>query len=128
MPEMNEWQRAKQIWSVLVFAAREQKVLSYEMIAQMTGMANECGRELGHIYHYCENQRRKGKKLPSLNLIAVQKASGRPGHGCPEEFKDLPAEQSRVFLFNWLEHGVPTVEDFQKARQEATEKESAVLA
>jgi hypothetical protein len=49
MTQMKSVQRALQYWSVLVFAAREQKVVSYEMLAQMTGMANIAGRELGYL-------------------------------------------------------------------------------
>ena len=30
-------QRAQQFWSLLVFAAREQKLISYSMLAQVTG-------------------------------------------------------------------------------------------
>jgi hypothetical protein len=40
---MTSTERAQQFWSVLAFAAREQKVVSYEMLSQMTGMANNCG-------------------------------------------------------------------------------------
>ena len=61
---MTTWQRAQQFWSVLVFAAQEQKVISYETLGLMTGMANNSGRELGHIYFYC-----KHNDLPSLNLL-----------------------------------------------------------
>lgn len=115
------WERAQQYWSVLAFAAREQKVVSYEMLSQMTGMAVEAGRELGHIYFYC-----KRKKLPLLNLLAINKASGRPGEGCPADMADLPAEQARVFMYDWLEHGVPSIEEFQEAR--GAEKRDRVAA
>jgi hypothetical protein len=79
---MKDTERAQQFWSVLVFAAREQKILSYEMLSQMTGMANECGRELGYIFYYCERN-----ALPLLNLLAVSKKSGRPSQGCPADLK-----------------------------------------
>jgi hypothetical protein len=108
---MTSQERAQQLWSVLVFAAREQKVVSYEMLAQTTGMANECGRELGYIFYYC-----KRNKLPLLNLLAVQKATGRPGDGCPADLSDLPAQQARVFIYDWLKHGMPRVEEFDEAR------------
>jgi alkylated DNA nucleotide flippase Atl1 len=101
-PQMTTYQRALQFWSVLVFAAREQKVISYEMLSQMTGMANEQGRELGHILHYCEQQ-----KLPLLNLLAVRKDTGRPDKDCGADLTDLPAQQARVFVYDWLKHGVP---------------------
>ncbi len=108
---MTSSERAQQFWSVLVFAAREQKVVSYEMLSQMTGMANECGRELGYIFYYCRRH-----KLPLLNLLAVSKDTGRPGEGCPAELVDLPAQQARVFIFDWLKHGAPKPEEFEQAR------------
>jgi len=106
--------RAQQFRSVLAFAAREQKIVSYEMLHQMTGMAQECGRELGHIYYYCVAQ-----KLPLLNLLAVSKDSGKPGAGCPANLAELPAQQTRVFIYDWLKHGAPTAEDFKKCRESA---------
>jgi hypothetical protein len=108
------WERAQQFWSVLVFAAREQEVVSYEMLAQMTGMAQECGRELGHIYYYC-----KKNKLPFLNLLAINKSTGRPGEGCPVDPADLPAEQARVFVYDWLKHEVPSTQALEEARKAA---------
>jgi hypothetical protein len=109
---MDTWQKAQQIWSVLAFAAREQKVVSYEMIGDMTKMANEMGRELGHIFYYCQN-----RGLPLLNLLAISKGTGRPSEGCPADLSDLPAQQARVFVHDWLKHGVPSVEQLQEARK-----------
>src|SRR5262249_4893537 len=103
--------RAQQFWSVLVFAAREQKVVSYEMLSQMTGMSNTSGCELGHIFYYCKHH-----KLPLLNLLAVSKETGRPGEGCPADLSDLPAQQAKVFGYDWLKHGVPKLDEFEEAR------------
>ncbi len=114
---MTTYERTQQIWSVLVLAAREQKVLSYEMLGDMTGMANEMGRELGNIYYYCVRN-----KLPLLNLLAINKETGRPGEGCPADLSDLPAQQNRVFVYDWLKHGVPKTEDFEEARKSRTGK------
>jgi len=108
---MTSEQRAQQIWSVLVFAAREQKVVSYEMLSQMTGMANTCGRELGHILSYCKHE-----QLPLLNLLAVRKDSGRPDDDCGVSLADLPAQQARVFVFDWLSHDASRFEKFLAAR------------
>jgi alkylated DNA nucleotide flippase Atl1 len=119
---MTSEERAQQFWSVLVFAAREQKVVSYEMLSQMTGMANTSGRELGHILYYC-----KHNKLPLLNLLAVSKDSGKPGDGCPADLSDSPAQQARVFVYDWLKHGVPKVEEFEAARA-AQEKSKVATA
>ena len=116
---MTSTERAQQFWSVLAFAAREQKVVSYEMLAQLTGMANESGRELGYIFYYC-----KRNDLPLLNLLAVKKETGRPGKGCPADLTDLPAQQARVFIYDWLKHGVPSTEQFEAARKAEDGKRS----
>jgi hypothetical protein len=110
---MTSEQRAQQIWSVLVFAAREQKVVSYEMLSQMTGMANTCGRELGHILSYCQQN-----KLPLLNLLAVRKDSGRPDDDCGASLTDLPAQQARVFVYDWFSHDASRFEKFLETRAE----------
>jgi hypothetical protein len=109
---MDTYERAQQYWSVLALAAREQKVLSYGMLSDLTGMANEAGRELGHIYYYCVHH-----KLPLLNLLAIGKENGRPSDGCPANLTDLPAQQARVFVYDWLKHGAPSAEDFKLARE-----------
>ena len=114
---MDTYERAQQFWSVLAFAAREQKVVSYEMLHQLTGMAIESGRELGHIFYYCQSH-----DLPLLNLLAVSKGSGKPGHGCPANLADLPSQQARVFVYDWLKHGAPTPDDFRKATAAETVK------
>lgn len=119
---MTNPERAQQFWSVLVFAAKEQKVLSYEMIGQMTGMAQiGAGQPLGYIYYYCKHH-----KLPLLNTLAISKETGRP---TPDILKDvdLPGEQARVFVYNWLSHGVPSTQSLEDARtaEEATVAEAA---
>ena len=92
---MTNPERAQQFWSVLVFAAREQKVLSYAMIEQMTGMVKQgAGTPLGYIYYYC-----KRHKLPLLNTLAINQETGKPGLDFLKDV-DLLAEQARVFVFN----------------------------
>jgi hypothetical protein len=80
------------------------------------------GRELGHIFYYC-----KAHKLPLLNLLAVSKESGRPGDGCPAELSDLPAQQARVFIYDWLKHGVPKIDEFEDARAAEEGKVAAAV-
>lgn len=103
-------QRAQQFWSVLVFAAREQEVVSYSMLSQMTGFPEASGDVLYYIYCYC-----KRHQLPSLNVIVIDPASGRPAHDCPGDSSDLSAQQLRVFLYDWLNHPAPSDEMFNEA-------------
>jgi hypothetical protein len=96
-----------------VFAAREHKCLGYPEIAKMTGMAlSGVGGPLGYIYYYCN-----AKELPLLNLLAISQETGVPGDGCPADLSDLPAQQARVFVYDWLRHSVPSVEALEDARK-----------
>src|SRR5690349_20522113 len=102
---MTDGQRAQQFWSVLAFAAREQKLVSYKMLWQLTGMAKVgVGGPLGHISAYCLRDRTK----PQLNLIAVSEDGGKPEAEFLKDV-DLAIEQPRVFVYDWFSHGAPTV-------------------
>jgi len=114
-------QRAQQFWSVLVFAAREQTVLSDSMLSQMTGFREDPGMVLYYIYCYC-----KHNHLPPLNTIVIDPDTGRPGGRCPCDLRDVSAQQSRVFLYDWLNYPVPSEDMFRDAlAQEEEELERA---
>jgi hypothetical protein len=109
-PQMTEFQRSVQLWSVLAYAAKMQQVLSYETLAKLTGMAPiGQARPLGNIWFYC-----KQNDLPSLTSIVVNQRTGNP----PDDIggEDLSTTQRRVFIFDWLSHHIPSVQDFENAR------------
>ena len=107
---MTNGERALQFWSVLALAVSQQKVVSYNMLFQFTGMAKVgVGKPLGHIAAYCE---RKG--LPLLNLLAISEDGGKP----EAEFLqgvELLSQQSRVFVHDWRSVGAPKVEELESA-------------
>jgi hypothetical protein len=115
-------QRAQQAWSVLTFAAREQKVVSYSLLSQITEFPETASSVLHYIYCYC-----KQHHLPPLNVIVIDPATGRPGDECLRDVRDLPAQQSRVFLYDWLNYPVPSDEMFKEAmvREEELERADA---
>lgn len=113
-------QRAQQFWSVLVFAALEQKVISTSMLSQMTGFTEDPAIVLYYIHSYC-----KQYQLPPLNVIVVDPATGRPGDEFPRDLRDLSAQQSRVFLHNWLQHPAPSDAIFREVMQKEVELERA---
>src|ERR1035437_752884 len=103
-PQMTEFQRSVQLWSVLAYAAKMQQVLSYETLAKLTGMAPiGQARPLGNIWFYC-----KQNDLPSLTSIVVNQRTGNP----PDDIggEDLSTTQRRVFIFDWLSHHIPSVQ------------------
>ena len=71
---MTNAQRAMQFWSVLVQAARTQQVLSYDMMAKMTGLPRwTMTRPLGKILAYCQQN-----ELPLLTSIVLEQSTGNP--------------------------------------------------
>jgi hypothetical protein len=134
---MTHEQRAVQIWSVLVLAARNQQILSYQLLESITGVPKfTVAPILGKVESYCDNH-----KLPKLTALVVNQKQGVLGYlfpgylGTPvhldhpehketsedpnttvymDLFKmDLFKEQSRVFVFDWLTHGAPSDADFE---------------
>ena len=113
-------QRAQQVWSVLAFAAREQKVVSYSLLSQITEFPEATSSVLHYISCYC-----KQYHLPPLSLIVIDPDTGRPGDECLRDVRNLSAQQSRVFLYDWLDHPVPSDEMFQEAIAKEEEQERA---
>jgi hypothetical protein len=115
-------QRAQQFWSLLAFAAGEQKVVSYSMLSHMMEFPEMAGSVLHYIYCFCRQH-----QLPHLNLIVIDPDTGRPGDECLCGIRDLSAQQARVFVYDWLNHPVPSEEMFQEAmaKQEDLERADA---
>jgi hypothetical protein len=106
-------ERAAQIWPVLALSARSRQILTYDMVAQLTGVARQgLGQVLEPIQSYCLLNR-----LPALTSLVVKKKSGLPGIGFIAAEK-VPREQLRVFEHDWLAHGCPTPEAFESAVRE----------
>ncbi len=121
-PVMDNPRRALQLlWSLLVLAARTQTILSYGMIAKMTGLANEHPAPLGHLAFYCMRE-----KLPLLSSLAVSR-SGNP-EGDFYEGMDIAAEHRSCFVYDWLKHGVPTLEQLEEAFEASEEIKKRYLA
>ena len=110
---MKRPEQAAQIWSVLVYAARIQQILSYTTIQKMTGIpAVAQGRVLKLIQRYCEHN-----KLPRLNSLAVNQEEGLPGEGYHGDFKDIVTifqDQAKVFVYDWFKGDPPKPEDLEK--------------
>ena len=111
-------QRAVVIWSILLLAARMQRVLTYGEIEGFTGfMAVGQGEILFLIYLYC-----KSKGYPELNSLAVSQETGFPGGnypGSPKTATDFLIERARVFAYGWSAKDKPSAEDFRAAQSDA---------
>jgi hypothetical protein len=107
---MTQSEQAVLIWPVLALAARTQQILSYSDLQGLTGIARQgLGTPLGLIHAYC-----KRREFPLLNSIVVNRETGRPGEGFPENMPpvEVMVEQARVFVFDWSSRDKPRSSDF----------------
>jgi len=104
---MTEHDRAAQLWSLLVLAARNQQVLSYVNLQQLTGIPQQSiSKLLVPVQDYCERH-----KLPPLTSIVVNEPTGMPCQSLMDE-KEIFGAQARVFVYDWLHLRAPSPEDF----------------
>ena len=75
---MTRFQRAVQIWSLLVCAAKDRRTYTYGQLASEFGMgsAGVMAQFLGPIMYYCRKQ-----QLPPLTVLVVNQDTGLPGSG-----------------------------------------------
>ncbi|SIN72553.1 hypothetical protein [Halodesulfovibrio marinisediminis] len=112
---MTKYQRALQIWSILICAARERKSYTYGEIARILGVgrADFIGTYLGPIMYHCDEV-----GYPALTVLVVRKDTGCPGEGLITVSEDeLDIERERVFKFNWFALEPPQIEDFEETDQ-----------
>jgi len=110
---MTPAERAAQIWSVLALAAHNRQVLTFNMIAKLTGVPSR-GLEkcLEPIESYCLVH-----NLHPLTILVVNEKTGMPGVGYIAAHK-IPGAQQEVFKFDWLAYGGPSPADFDSAISE----------
>ena len=100
------------IWPLLVFAAENRKVLTYDLLGRLIGApATDLGRFLEPIQSHCIL-----KGLPPLTSIVVDARTGVPGEGFIAA-DNLPQAQAETFLFDWLAVPVPSKDDYRSAVQ-----------
>ena len=98
------------IWPLLVFAAQNRRVLTYDLLGRLIGApATDLGRFLEPIQSHCIL-----KSLPPLTSLVVDARTGLPGEGFIAA-DNLPQAQADTFLFDWLAEPVPSREDYREA-------------
>lgn len=103
-------ERAWQAWPVLTWAARNRQVITYEILARLTGMhAAGLGSVLEKIQSYCLLNR-----LPPLSALVVNKGTGLPSPGFVA-VTDVPRALVEVFEYDWLSRVCPTPEELADA-------------
>ena len=96
-PQMNNYQRACQLWAVLAFAAGKSQTITYAELERVTGLLRPAlGAPLGYIQEFCLIE-----KLPPLTAIVVRDG-GLPSDGfyavAPD---DIHKAQQLVFDHDW---------------------------
>jgi len=108
MPETSTYERAIQIYQILIGAAHNRQVLTYEILGEMIGVpARGLAPHLDYLMRYCQ---RAG--LPPLTVLVVQKKSGKPGEGFTT-FEDLHRDRERVFAHDWYRMKPLTLAELQ---------------
>src|SRR5687768_18582462 len=117
---MRREERAQQLWSLLAWAATNRQILTYSIIAKLTGVPPvSIGDFLRPIQQFCiEND------LPALTSIVVQEESGIPGEGFIAA-EDVPAAQAEVFQHSWLETAAPSAEQLFDSYSRAPDRRGA---
>lgn len=114
-PSMTKYQRASQIWSLLICAARERKTYTYEEVAAILDMES-AARVIGHfldpIMQYCAKN-----DLPPLTVLVVKKATRRPGSGL-STVDDVDQDRDRVFRHKWFTLVPPQCSDFEAVHRQ----------
>jgi alkylated DNA nucleotide flippase Atl1 len=106
---MTRAERAQQVWQVLVSAAHNRQVLTYEILAKEIGLkAYTLARPLGCVMKYCEKN-----DLPALTVLVVSKGRGTPSSGL-ETVKpsDQDREREKVFATPWFSRLAPSAAEF----------------
>ena len=108
---MTKYQRASQIWSLLVCAARERRTYRYVGIADILGIggAGVIGQMLGPIMYYC-----KDNGLPPLTVLVVNKDTGLPGEGLTT-LEEVNKDREMVFDHDWFSFPPPQVDELKDA-------------
>jgi putative restriction endonuclease len=114
---MKREERAAQIWSLLAHAALGRQIITYDIVARLTGVVRpSVGDFLRPIQQFCTEN-----SLPPLTATIVSETSGLPGDGFIAA-AEVPAAQVRVFQHNWLEVSAPTAEQLAAAYNRAPDR------
>src|SRR5262249_17055628 len=111
---MNRSHRALLLWSMLALAAISRQILTYDLVARLTGVERpSIGDFLRPIQQYCTEQ-----GLPPLTSLVVSEQTGLPGEGFIAA-ADVPAAQMRVFVHPWLDTLAPSTTQLEQAYERA---------
>ena len=98
--DRNHPSKAEEVYQVLRLAAEEHQCRTYGQIAEAVGLANRgVSIPLYFLWGFC-----KGRGIPHISAIAVNKKSQTPGQGYPLTESEWTAMKKLVFDFPWPKH------------------------
>ena len=101
--------RALQVYMILVGCAANQQTIQYRQLGEKMrfGYGPILAGPLERIMNWCTRER-----LPALTAIVVEKETGLPSSGLTAVQENaFPAEQQRVFAFDWYSIFPPTLDE-----------------
>ena len=107
--------RALQIYLILIGAAQRHEIITYGDLGPMLGHVRGgafLAQQLGPLMAWCVRN-----KLPALTSLVVNRQTGIPGEGLSTVGEnDFPAEQQRVFEYDWYSIYPPSLKELNSAR------------
>jgi hypothetical protein len=100
--------RAQQAYSILIALASNRQTVTYRLLSEKMnyggGRGDILAWPLGRIMRWC-----KANELPALTSLVVDAKTGLPSSGLTTVEADaFPAEQQRVYLYDWFSVLPPT--------------------
>lgn len=110
MSEMTTYERAIQIYQVLIAAAHNRQTITYKMLGDLIGLPPQgLGTHLNHLQRYCVS-----RNLPPLTVLAVQTGSGQAGSGLTAS-KNIDEDRERVYAHKWFADRPITADTLRQA-------------
>ena len=101
--------RALQAYLILIGRAANQQTIQYRQLGEMMRYGDSgsiLAAPLGCIMRWCVRE-----NLPALTTLVVEKETGLPSTGLTTVQQNaFPAEQQRIFAFDWYSIFPPTPE------------------
>jgi hypothetical protein len=105
---MTGYERAVQVWQVLIAAATSRQTLTYRLLGERVGLrSNQLAPPLNLVARYCML-----KQFPPLTVLVVQAGDGKPGKSFTWATEPDLAREA-VFEQPWFRLRPPSSGDFQ---------------
>ncbi len=104
--------RSLQIYLILIGAAACRATMTYSMLSEkiygQPDQRHTLGQKLEPLMRWC-----KANEIPALTALVVTDATGVPSTGLTTVDKEFPAEQQKVFAFDWYSIFPPSLDELR---------------